>query len=64
MSARVPIEALRRAHRRVAELLMEYDSLAPIFERLDEELAAAESALVSDHVAAARMKIRAQRAEG
>jgi hypothetical protein len=58
------IDRLRLAHRRAAALLLEHDALAPIFERLDEELAAAESALVSDPVAAARMKVRAKRAEG
>ncbi|MNP80309.1 hypothetical protein D3C76_1783690 [compost metagenome] len=49
-------------HREIAELVPEYPEALHIFERLDNELKAAEAMLAGDPVTAARAMLAAQSA--
>jgi len=56
------LERLRVARAAVAELMFENEAFAPIFERLDREVKAAESADLTDPIERARAICAAQMA--
>ena len=58
----VTLDDLRWAHAEAARFAMKHPSTLPIFERLDNELRAAEAMLGNDPVTAARAMLAAQNA--
>ena len=55
--AEITIERIRAAHRVVARLTAKDPAYAPVFARLDKELAAAEAAQTDDPIAKARAAV-------
>ncbi|WP_313352798.1 hypothetical protein [Paracoccus sp. (in: a-proteobacteria)] len=58
----VSIEDLRWMHKEIAELALEYPEALHIFERLDNDLKAAEAMIAGDPITAARAMLANQSA--